>query len=76
MTDLLARRRFLKRSLAGSALISLSGVAPSRLLQASAAVGDRPANENVLVVVQLSGGNDGLSFAKLARNPRRYFIIQ
>jgi uncharacterized protein (DUF1501 family) len=54
------RRSFLKQSLAGSAVISLSGAVPNFLLGAS-----RPANasrdEKVTVVVQLSGGNDGLN---------------
>ncbi len=54
------RRKFLQSTLAGSAAISLSGVIPDFLLGAS-----RPAagmgREKILVVVQLSGGNDGLN---------------
>src|SRR5262245_22821756 len=53
------RRQFL--SIAGSsALISLASAPPSFLLRAAQAVSRKP-GENVLVVVQLSGGNDGLN---------------
>ena len=54
------RRQFLKSSLAGSAAISLSGALPNFLLGAS-----RPdalsRDDKILVVVQMSGGNDGLN---------------
>jgi len=54
------RRTFLRQTLAGSAAISLAGSLPGFLLGAS-----RRANltnsDNVLVVIQLSGGNDGLN---------------
>jgi uncharacterized protein (DUF1501 family) len=54
------RRQFLAGALGSSALISFSSIVPRFLLAASeqnaAASGD-----NVLVVVQLSGGNDGLN---------------
>jgi uncharacterized protein (DUF1501 family) len=52
------RRTFLKSSIASSSLISLSGWAPGILR--SAANGS-PHGEKVLVVLQLSGGNDGLN---------------
>lgn len=56
------RRDFIKNSIASSALISLSGAAPSFWLSASAAAESaRTERENILVVVQLSGGNDGLN---------------
>ena len=54
------RRTFIKSSLASSALISLSGAVPQFLLRASGASPLRP-DLPVLVVVQLTGGNDGLN---------------
>lgn len=53
------RRQFLQSTLASSALISLSGFAPQVL--AAAAHRSRSRDERILVVVQLSGGNDGLN---------------
>ena len=53
------RREFLDISLATSAVVSLSAVAPQFLLQAVEETSQ--AEENILVVVQLSGGNDGLN---------------
>ncbi len=53
------RREFLKSTLASSALLSLSGAVPLFLRQAAAAPSQQ--NSRVLVVVQLSGGNDGLN---------------
>ncbi len=54
------RRSFLKHSLAGSTAISLSGAIPGFLLGA-ARESEKVASEKILVVVQLSGGNDGLN---------------
>ena len=55
-----SRRQFL--SFAGtSALVSLSPVVPNFLLRAAAAEEKTSRGENVLVVLQLSGGNDGLN---------------
>jgi uncharacterized protein (DUF1501 family) len=54
------RRRFLKQTLAGSAAISLSGAMPNFLLGASRE-SEKVADEKILVVLQLSGGNDGLN---------------
>lgn len=55
-----SRRRFIQAGLGGSALISLSGAVPQFLLGASSqAVLNR--QEKILVVVELSGGNDGLN---------------
>lgn len=54
------RREFLATTIGSSAVVSLGAAAPSFLLQATAddaAKGD----ERILVVVQLSGGNDGLN---------------
>ena len=53
------RREFLDLSLGSTAVLSLSAVAPQFLVQAAGATAK--AKENILVVVQLSGGNDGLN---------------
>ncbi|MFK7768471.1 MAG: DUF1501 domain-containing protein [Mariniblastus sp.] len=52
------RRHFIKQTLAGSAVISLSGAVPQFLLGASRG---ENRDEKIMVVVQLSGGNDGLN---------------
>lgn len=44
----------------GSGLVSLSPLAPRFLLESAALGAERP-GDNILVVVQLSGGNDGLN---------------
>ncbi len=54
------RRDFLRTTLAGSAVLSLGGVAPRFFAEAAAADAE-PSADTVLVVVQLSGGNDGLN---------------
>jgi len=55
-----SRRRFLQSALAGSALLSSSATVPQLLAQ-TAAVSRTKAGEKILVVVQLTGGNDGLN---------------
>jgi uncharacterized protein (DUF1501 family) len=58
------RRQFLRETLAGSALLSMTGGVPGFLRAAvasPAAPADPSKRERVLVVVQLSGGNDGLN---------------
>jgi uncharacterized protein (DUF1501 family) len=56
---MLTRRRLLIRSLQGSSLLAVGGLAPRFLVEtAAAAVVGR---ENVLVVLELTGGNDGLN---------------
>jgi uncharacterized protein (DUF1501 family) len=57
-----SRRKFLAAisAAASSGLVSLSPHAPSFLCQAAAA-GAEMAGERILVVIQLSGGNDGLN---------------
>lgn len=59
MNRLSSRRRFLQSALGSSAVISLGAAAPAVFQQAVA--GDDNAKETILVVVQLSGGNDGLN---------------
>jgi len=53
------RRDFLKATLGTSAL--LSSAAPNVLFQAAAGASRRDNGQTVLVVIQLSGGNDGLN---------------
>lgn len=55
-----SRRKFLGTALASTSAISLAQTMPSFLSQAAAAKKES-SNENVLVVIQLSGGNDGLN---------------
>jgi uncharacterized protein (DUF1501 family) len=57
-----SRREFLKASLGAATLVSFTPTVPSFLARsAMAAAGRRDARDTVLVVVQLSGGNDGLN---------------
>ena len=54
------RRNFIRNTLSGSAAIGISSSVPNLLLHAA----ERSSNDNddnILVVVQLSGGNDGLN---------------
>lgn len=53
------RREFLRTTLGTSAVVSLGATVPGFLRAAAAAATD--AKETILVVVQLSGGNDGLN---------------
>jgi uncharacterized protein (DUF1501 family) len=53
------RRQFLQTTIASSALLSLSGIAPMFLRRAAAMSASD--DGRVLVVIQLSGGNDGLN---------------
>lgn len=58
----ITRRRFLKTSLGASALLTSIPSLPAFLLRSSASAATTDANDDrVLVVVQLSGGNDGLN---------------
>ncbi|MFT4691713.1 MAG: hypothetical protein ACI9OD_003939 [Limisphaerales bacterium] len=57
-----SRRKFLQTTVGSSALLSMSPAAPQFLLQTSAAAETKKtAGGNILVVIQLSGGNDGLN---------------
>lgn len=53
------RRRFLSQTAGSAAVMTFGATAPSMLCQAAAAA-DR-ADERILVVVELAGGNDGLN---------------
>lgn len=55
------RRDFLRAALGTSTLMSLGSVAPDWLLRSAAAQPQRDARNAVLVVLQLTGGNDGLN---------------
>jgi uncharacterized protein (DUF1501 family) len=53
------RREFLTRTLKGSSLLALSAVVPQFVSQTARAAA--PGKNNILVVLELSGGNDGLN---------------
>ena len=55
-----SRRSFLKQSLGSASLVALAPAIPQFLMSASARAAEA-SGETVLVVVQLSGGNDGLN---------------
>jgi uncharacterized protein (DUF1501 family) len=56
------RRDFLKSSLATSTLVAMgSGTVPTFLGRSARAAAEAKANDRILVVVQLLGGNDGLN---------------
>lgn len=58
------RRKFLasiSAVTAGAGLVSLTPQAPQFLCQSAAWGADQPTGETILVVIQLSGGNDGLN---------------
>lgn len=56
----IARREFLERALAASALVSFGGVVPAVFRRAAAASRPEPGG-TVFVAIQLTGGNDGLN---------------
>ncbi|TWT80166.1 hypothetical protein CA13_15790 [Planctomycetes bacterium CA13] len=57
-----SRRDFLKSVVGTSTLVSLSPAMPTFMQQSALAAGaSEPSSDTVLVVVQLSGGNDGLN---------------
>jgi len=53
------RRQMLARTLRGSSLVALGSVVPGFVAQTARAAA--PGKENILVVVELTGGNDGLN---------------
>src|SRR5438105_3200089 len=58
------RREFLRFSLAGSSMVALSGAIPNFLCKTAASsppAQQAGARDTILVVVQLTGGNDGLN---------------
>ena len=61
------RREFLSSAAAAGAVLSLNGAAPQFLQSAAAESNNK--NDRVLVVVQLSGGNDGLNTVVPFKDP-------
>jgi uncharacterized protein (DUF1501 family) len=55
------RRDFLQAALGTSTLMSLGSVVPDWLLRSAKAASQRDGRDTVLVVLQLTGGNDGLN---------------
>lgn len=55
----LSRRQFLRSSIGGASAIGIGTVVPDCFMHAVA--NERASNERILIVVQLSGGNDGLN---------------
>src|SRR5581483_2676034 len=53
------RRQFLTRTLRGSSLVALGGVVPQFVAQTARAAA--PGKDTILVVVELTGGNDGIN---------------
>src|SRR5436305_5831390 len=53
------RRQFLTRALRGSSLVALGSVVPQFVARTAKAA--QPGQDSVLVVVELTGGNDGLN---------------
>ena len=56
---MLDRRQFLTRTLQGSSLLALSTAVPQFLANTARAA--EPGKDNILVVLEMSGGNDGLN---------------
>src|SRR6266571_8852298 len=66
------RRDFLRFSLAGSSMVALTGTIPNFLGRTAAQAPGaqaRGARDTILVVVQLTGGNDGLNTVIPFNNP-------
>jgi uncharacterized protein (DUF1501 family) len=56
---MLTRRQFLTRTLQGSSLVALGGVVPQFVARTAQAA--PPGKDNILVVLEMTGGNDGLN---------------
>ena len=54
-----SRRQFLTHTLRGSSLVALGSIVPQFVAQTARAAA--PGKDTVLVVVELTGGNDGLN---------------
>ncbi|MEZ5490191.1 MAG: DUF1501 domain-containing protein [Gammaproteobacteria bacterium] len=63
LNQAIKRRDLLKKGLAGLSVAGLSGniLAPSVLGRAAEAAAAAPRNDRILVILELSGGNDGLN---------------
>jgi uncharacterized protein (DUF1501 family) len=69
---MLSRREFLGYGAAGVSFVSLAGGLPRLLARAAEESAVAAANDHVLVVVELSGGNDGLNTVIPFENPLYY----
>ncbi len=58
---MLTRRQFLGRGACGLSFVTLAGSMPGLLARAAAGAEAAAKNDHVLVVIELSGGNDGLN---------------
>src|ERR1700689_3612473 len=56
---MLSRRDLLKRALAGSSLLALGNVVPGFVYNTALAAEQN--KDNILVVIEMTGGNDGLN---------------
>jgi uncharacterized protein (DUF1501 family) len=56
---MLTRRQFLTRTLQGSSLVALGAVVPQFVVQTARAAA--PGKDTILVVLEMTGGNDGLN---------------
>lgn len=66
---MITRRQFLGTGAAGLSYLSLSGALPTLFARAADAATVADTNDNVLVVVELNGGNDGLNTVIPFENP-------
>lgn len=66
------RREFLKYGIVGTSFVSLAGSSHGLLARVARAAVDADQNDHVLVVVELSGGNDGLNTLIPFENPLYY----
>src|SRR5206468_8112421 len=57
--SMFTRRQFLTRALRGSSLVALGSVVPQFVARTAKAA--QPGQDTVLVVVEMTGGNDGLN---------------
>ena len=56
---MLSRRDLLKRTLAGSSLLALGNLVPGFVYNTALAA--EQGKDNILVVIEMTGGNDGLN---------------
>src|SRR5437588_6140508 len=57
---MLNRRQFLTRTLAGSSLLAVGSVVP-QFIARTALAAEAGAKETILVIIEMTGGNDGLN---------------
>jgi uncharacterized protein (DUF1501 family) len=69
---MLSRRDFLQAGAAGLSFVSLAGGVPRLLARAAEESANAEANDHVLVVVELAGGNDGLNTLVPFEDPLYY----